>query len=131
MTLPWLGTQLSAARGQIARTLFRSRRPVAPLSVTLDWLLRLATATAFVRLTRPLYYAKNIVASAAGANRLTVVFSPAARYPDVRIVEYSSIDSTTPVDTSVSAVGSSTTSNSGPAVTTNATDLLVGANIVS
>src|SRR5205814_1467359 len=82
-------------------------------------------------LAQSLYYAKNIVASAAGANRVTVAFSPAARYPDVRIVEYSGIDSTTPVDTSAGAVGNSATSNSGPAVTTNATDLLVGANLVA
>jgi fibronectin type 3 domain-containing protein len=82
-------------------------------------------------LTQSIYYAKNIVASAAGANRVTVAFSPAARYPDVRILEYSGIDSTTPVDTSAAAVGSAATSNSGPAVTTNATDLLVGANVVA
>jgi hypothetical protein len=82
-------------------------------------------------LTQSLYYAKNIVASAAGANRVTVVFSPAARYPDVRILEYSGIDSTTPVDTSAAAVGTSAISSGGSVVTTNATDVLVGANVVA
>jgi fibronectin type 3 domain-containing protein len=82
-------------------------------------------------LTQSIYYAKNIVPAAAGANRVTVTFSPAARYPDVRILEYNGIDSTAPVDTSAAAVGNSASSSSGAAVTTNATDLLVGANVVA
>jgi hypothetical protein len=82
-------------------------------------------------LSQSIYYAKNIVAATAGSNRVTVAFSPAAQYPDVRILEYSGIDSTTSVDTSAGAVGSSATSNSGVAITTNATDLLLGANMVA
>jgi fibronectin type 3 domain-containing protein len=82
-------------------------------------------------LTQSIYYAQNIAAAAAGVNKVTVAFTPAARYPDLRILEYSGIDSITPVDTTTAAVGSSLTSSSGTAVTTNATDLLFAANMVA
>jgi hypothetical protein len=42
-----------------------------------------------------IYYAKNI---AAGSNTVTVAFSPAASYPDVRVLEYSGLDPTSPLD---------------------------------
>jgi hypothetical protein len=78
-----------------------------------------------------IYYAKNIVASAAGVNKVTVTFSPAAAFPDVRILEYSGIDSVTPIDVTGGAVGNSATSSSGTITTTNATDLLFAANTVA
>ena len=62
---------------------------------------------------------------------ITVTFSVAASYPDIRILEYSGADPNNPVD--VTAANSSTsggTSSSGPATTTNATDLIFGANVV-
>ena len=80
--------------------------------------------------TQAIYYAKNIVAAAAGANAVTVTFSVAAAFPDIRIAEYSGIDPVNPVDVSVGAQGNSATSNSGTVTTTNASDLLVGANLV-
>src|SRR5262249_51168305 len=46
------------------------------------------------------------------------------------IAEYSGLDTVNPLDVSVGAQGSSATSNSGTVSTTNANDLLVGANIV-
>jgi hypothetical protein len=61
---------------------------------------------------------------------VTVTFTAAASYPDIRILEYSGIDPANPVDTVVGAVGNSATSSSGVVTTTNATDLLVGANTV-
>jgi fibronectin type 3 domain-containing protein len=81
-------------------------------------------------LTQSIYYAKNIVAAAAGANVVTVTFSPAASYPDIRILEYSGADPNNPVDVTAAGSGSSSTSSSGSATTTNATDLIFGANIV-
>ena len=80
-------------------------------------------------LSQSIYYAKNIIAAAAGANRVTVTFSPAA-YPDIRILEYSGIDPVNSVDVTAAAVGNSASSNSGAATTTNGNDLLFGANMV-
>jgi len=81
-------------------------------------------------LTQSIYYARNIAAAAAGANTVTVVFNQAATYADVRILEYSGIDPVSPFDVSASASGSSASASSGNATTTNASDLLVGANMV-
>jgi len=81
-------------------------------------------------LTQTIYYAKNIGAAVAGANTVTVTFSPAAAYPDIRIVEYSGADPNNPVDVTAGSSGNSATTSSGSAVTTNPTDLLFGANIV-
>ena len=80
--------------------------------------------------TQTIYYAKNIVAAAAGANTVTVTFSTAAVFADIRIGEYSGLDPANPLDVAVGSQGNSTTSSSGPVTTTNANDLLVGANLV-
>ncbi len=61
---------------------------------------------------------------------MTVTFSAAAPFPDIRIAEYRGIATSNPVDVAVAAQGSDTSSNSGPLTTTNANDLLVGANMV-
>jgi hypothetical protein len=82
------------------------------------------------KLSQSIFYAKNIVAAAGGPNAVTVTFSTAAVYPDIRILEYSGIDSLNPMDVSVGATGNNSLSNSGAVTTTNATDLLVGANCV-
>jgi uncharacterized protein YciI len=81
--------------------------------------------------SQSIYYAKDILAATAGANTVTVTFTAAAFYPDIRILEYSGVDSVTPVDVSAAATGNSTTSSSGAVITKNANDLLVGANVVS
>jgi hypothetical protein len=78
--------------------------------------------------TQAIYYAKNI--AAATANTVTVTFNVAALYPDIRIAEYSGLDTVSPLDVSVGAQGNTATSNSGTITTTNANDLLVGANLV-
>ena len=61
---------------------------------------------------------------------MTVKFSAAAAYPDIRILEYSGADPSNPVDVTAAGSGNSTSSNSGSATTTNATDLIFGANMV-
>ena len=78
--------------------------------------------------TQAIYYAANIVA---GTNTVTVTFDAAVPYPDVRIAEYSGIDAVNAVDVGAEGVGTGTLSNSGSATTTNANDLLVGANYVT
>ena len=64
-----------------------------------------------------------------GANIVTVAFSSAAAFPDIRILEYKGADPNNPVDVTAASSGSSATSSSGSVTTTNATDLLFGANL--
>jgi len=71
-----------------------------------------------------------IAVAAAGGNTVTVTFTVAAAYPDIRIAEYSGLDTVNPLDVSVGTQGNSATSDSGPVTTTNVNDLLVGANLV-
>ncbi len=80
--------------------------------------------------SQSIYYAKNIAAAVAGANAVTVTFSAAAAYPDIRILEYAGADPSSPVDVTAASSGSSATSSSGAATTTNATDMIFGANLV-
>lgn len=78
--------------------------------------------------SQSIYYAKNIVAAGAGTNTVTVSFSASARNPDVRILEYSGADTNNPVDVTAANTGNSRTSNSGTGRTTNANDLIFGAD---
>src|SRR5437773_1799323 len=82
-------------------------------------------------LSQSIYYAKNIKSAAAAANIVTVTFSPAAAYPDIRILEYNGADLNSPVDVTAANTGNSSTTTSGSATTTNATDLLLGASMVA
>ena len=81
-------------------------------------------------LTQSIYYAKNIAAATAGANVVTVKFTTAAVDPDIRVLEYSGLNPTTPLDVAKGGSGNSATSSSGSVTTTNAKDLLVGGNTV-
>jgi hypothetical protein len=81
-------------------------------------------------LTQAIYYAKNVAAAPAGGNAVTVAFSVAAQYVDLRILEYGGVDITSPLDGGAGAAGNSSTSDSGALTTTNAKDLLVAANTV-
>ncbi len=81
-------------------------------------------------LTQSIYYATSIVGAAAGANTVTVRFNVAAQYADVRVLEYSGVDRVNPVDVTAASIGTSSSATSGTATTTNANDLLVGANMV-
>jgi hypothetical protein len=76
------------------------------------------------------YYAKNIAAASANRNTVTVTFSASAPYPDVRILEYNGLDTTSPLDVSAAASGTSSTSDSGAATTTAANELIFGADYV-
>ena len=83
------------------------------------------------QLSQAIYYAKNIQAAAANTNTVTVQFSVAANYADVRILEYNGLDVSNPVDVTAAATGKTATSSSGAATTTNGNDLIFGANMVS
>ncbi len=80
--------------------------------------------------TQSIYYASNIAAASAGANAVTVTFTTAARYADIRIAEYSGIDPVQPVDTVQSAQGSGSPSSTPAITTTSPNDMLVAANTV-
>jgi Domain of unknown function (DUF1929)/Bacterial Ig domain/Galactose oxidase, central domain len=77
--------------------------------------------------SQSMYYASNIKG---GTNTVTVTFDAAAANPDIRILEYSGIASSNPVDVTAAHVGSSTISSTDTVTTTNPMDLLVGGNIV-
>jgi chitodextrinase len=81
-------------------------------------------------LSQAVYYAKNIASANANGNAVTVSFNTAAAFPDVRILEYSGLNATSPLDVTAAAVGNSATSSSGTATTTSASELLVAANMV-
>ena len=70
-------------------------------------------------LRQSIYYAKNIVA---GSNTVTVTFNQAAAYVDVRVLEYSGLDTTNPLDVTAGASGSGTSANSGSATTSSANE---------
>ncbi|MEJ0036717.1 MAG: fibronectin type III domain-containing protein [Gammaproteobacteria bacterium] len=75
--------------------------------------------------TSYLYYATNIVSAAAAANTVTVTISAAdVTWPEIRIVEYSGLATSSPLDVAVGANGSSATASTGNFTTTNATDLI-------
>jgi hypothetical protein len=82
-------------------------------------------------MSQAIYYAKNIKAAAAGSNTVTVQFSGAAAFPDVRVAEYSGIDSVSPLDTTASATGSGATASSGNLTTSVANEVIFGAGMTA
>jgi hypothetical protein len=80
--------------------------------------------TSGTELRQSIYYASTIKG---GATTVTVTFSQAANYPDIRILEYTGVST---LDKSAGASGSSTTSSSGSVTTTAASELIFGANTV-
>lgn len=80
-------------------------------------------------LTQSIYFAKNIAPATAGVNTVTVRFSTAASYPDIRILEYNGADTTNPVDT-VGANSGTNSPSSASTITANSNDLIFAANIV-
>jgi hypothetical protein len=80
--------------------------------------------------TQSIYYAKNIAAATTNGNSVTVTFTTGANFPDIRIAEYSGLDTASPLDVSLGAQGNSATTSSGAVTTTNANDLLIGANLI-
>ena len=77
-----------------------------------------------------IYYAKNISGAPAGTNTVTVTFSQPVSAPDLRILEYSGVDTANPVDVVAAGTGSSATPTAGPLTTTAANDIIVAGNFV-
>ncbi|MGF7183908.1 hypothetical protein HDF11_005441 [Tunturiibacter psychrotolerans] len=82
--------------------------------------------TSGTALRQSIYYAANIAGGS--GNTVTAIFSQAAVYPDVRILEYKGV---TKLDVVAGASGSSASANSGAATTTSANELIFGANTVA
>ncbi len=78
-------------------------------------------------LSQAIYYAKNIVGDTGSPNQVTVTFNQAAQAPDLRIFEYSGLDTTSPLDVAVSNSGNGTLADSGACTTLANVDLIVGA----
>jgi hypothetical protein len=80
-------------------------------------------------LSQSIYYAPNI---AAGGNTVTVDFDAAANSIDLRILEYSGLSTTSPLDaTSAQSTTGSGELSSGKATTTTGRELLVGAGMTT
>jgi IPT/TIG domain len=79
-------------------------------------------------ISQAIYYAKNIVAAV--SNTVTVTFSVPAVSPDVRLLEYSGINTVTPLDTVGGDSGTGTTLDSGPITTSTAGDLVIAGSTV-
>ncbi|WP_353063325.1 IPT/TIG domain-containing protein [Tunturibacter psychrotolerans] len=77
-------------------------------------------------LQESIYYAANIAGGS--SNAVTVTFSQAAAFPDVRILEYRGV---TTLDVTAGTTGSSAAASSGAATTTSANELIFGADYVS
>jgi RHS repeat-associated protein len=78
-------------------------------------------------ITQSIYYVTNIKG---GANTVTVTFNQSAASPDVRVLEYSGLSTSSPLDVVAAASGNSTAASSGSATTSSASELIFGANTV-
>jgi glucose/arabinose dehydrogenase/PKD repeat protein len=80
-------------------------------------------------LSQAIYYAANIAGAAANTNVVTIRFSGAVPWADVRIAEYGGIDPAPPLDTTASAAGSGSTASSGSLTTTASNEVIFGAGM--
>jgi hypothetical protein len=83
-------------------------------------------------LSQAIYYAPNIAAHGAGANVVTVDFDAAANAIDLRILEYSGLSASSPLDVTAAQSGrGSGELSSGTGNTTSNRELLVGAGMTT
>jgi glucose/arabinose dehydrogenase len=82
-------------------------------------------------LSQAVYYAKNVAGAGAGNNIVTVNFDKAVNFADIRILEYSGLDRTSPFDVGRSAAGSAAPAASGAVTTNFARELVVGAGMTA
>jgi IPT/TIG domain-containing protein len=82
-------------------------------------------ATTGTGLTQVIYYAKNIKGDGVTPNQVTVTFNKAANFPDVQVLEYSGLDTTSPLDVAAGAAGSGSLADTGACTTTTPVELIV------
>jgi IPT/TIG domain len=87
---------------------------------------KLAGTTAGHGLSQAIYYAPNIAITPQATPTVTVTFNQPAVAPDVRILEYSGLSTTFPLDNWTGITANSATADSGPTTTTG-TGLILGA----
>ena len=80
--------------------------------------------------SQAIYYAKNIAGDSVTPNTVTVTFSQGAQFPDVRVLEYSGLDTGSPLDTVASNAGSGALADSGACTTTTAVELILSGGTV-
>lgn len=80
-------------------------------------------------ISQSIYYGI-ISQSAGGANAVRVTFTSGATYPDIRVLEYSGVNTSTPLDAVAQGSGNSNFSNTASLTTTKTNDILVSANTV-
>lgn len=78
--------------------------------------------------TQVVYYAGNIVGAPAGGNTITATFAAKVANPDLRIIEYSGVASTRPLDVFGGLATAGALTSSGAVTTLNASDMLVASN---
>jgi hypothetical protein len=131
VTVPYSSAQTAGDLNVVVVGWNDSVKQVSSLSDSMGNVYQLAVGpTVTGGLSQSIYYAKNIAAANAAANVVTVTFSGLASYPDIRILEYSGIDTVNPVDTFAGAIGNGATSTNVTLQTTVPADLLVAANTV-
>jgi hypothetical protein len=100
VTVPYSSAQTAGDLNVVVVGWNDSVKQVSSLSDSMGNVYQLAVGpTVTGGLSQSIYYAKNIAAANAAANAVTVTFSGLASYPDIRILEYSGIDTVNPVDT--------------------------------
>jgi hypothetical protein len=78
-------------------------------------------------LSQAIYFANNIAGAPAGGNTVTVTFSSAQPYVDLRISEYGGLSPMNPVDVASSSSGTSNSATSGTVTTSGPNELLFAA----
>jgi chitodextrinase len=79
--------------------------------------------------SQAIYYAANIAAAPAGGNSVSVAFSQAAVFVDLRVTEYSGLRTTAPFDAGTSASGAGIAASSGALATAAPSELLFAAGM--
>jgi hypothetical protein len=132
VTVPFSGTQSAGDLNVVVVSWGDSIATVGSIADSSGNTYHLAVGPTVISGTasQAIYYAANIVGAAAGTNTVSVSFTSAAVYPDIRVLEYSGIATTSPLDVVATSSGNSGLSSSGPVTTTNANDLIFGANVV-
>jgi len=132
ITVPFKGAQTTGNMNVVVVGWRNSTATVASVTDTVGNVYTLAAGTVVSgTASLAIYYAADILPSPPNTNVVSVAFNGLATTGDVRIAEYSGLDPTNPLDVAVAGQGSNNISGSNSISTTNANDLLIGANEVT
>ena len=132
VTMPFSAAQTAGNTNVIALSFYNTAATVGTVTDSSGNTYALAAPlTHSGTMYQAIYYAANIKSATAGGNQVTVTFSKAVQYPDIRIVEYSGLAATGTLDVTSSATSSNTAPSSGNVTTTSPTELLFAAGSTS